>query len=120
MSAFAYINIFSCALMMVYLFYVAVKMPNRGMWVKRIAVIGLAAILCFQISDSLRPGHSPWHEAILHLMLAACLLVWRKEAIMFVKCRFTAPEESFIPKRSTDVIDMTDPRLHSVRGTGKE
>lgn len=123
MTAFEYLNTASCALLMGYTGYVAAVMPHKGMWLKRLMVGALAAILLFQILGSLRAsGVAPiaWHGALLHATLALCLLVWRKEAITFIKCRFTIPDETFIPKRKTDTIDLTDPQLRMARGRGKE
>lgn len=122
MNAFEILNVFSCLLLMIFVGYVAVVMPHRGMWLKRLTVMALAAILLMQILGAMgTSGIAPiaWHGALLHAMLAGCLLVWRKEARTFIKCRFTLQDMNDIPRRKTDPIDLTGQQLVMIRGTGK-
>lgn len=101
-----YANSAACLIILIFMLYTAYKMPGTGMWGRRFCVIGLSFALVFQIVSPFEDGWVPqstWHGALVHIILAACLLAWRKEAITFVRCKFTYPADQQIPlRRSTD------------------
>jgi hypothetical protein len=106
LDAIRYTNSAACLVVMIYMLYVAFKMPATGMWGRRICVIMLTIALGFQVVSPWEPFWVPqttWHGALLHTMLALCLIVWRKEAVVFVRCKFTYPPADQVPlRRATD------------------
>lgn len=101
-----YTNSAACLVIMIYMLYAAFKMPHKGMWGRRFCVIALTVALGFQVVSPFEPGWVPqivWHGALLHALLALCLIVWRREAVAFIRCKFTYPIEGNVPlRRATD------------------
>lgn len=100
-----YVNSGACLIIMIYMLYVAYKMPAHGMWGRRICVILLTVALGFQVVSPIESWVplATWHGALVHVMLAFCLLVWRKEAVIFVRCKFTYPPDDVVQlRRATD------------------
>lgn len=104
-DAIRYANSAACLIIMIYMLYVAFKMPATGMWGRRLCVILLSIALGFQVVSPLEAWvpQATWHGALVHILMAWCLLIWRKEAVTFVRCKFTYPPEDVVQlRRSTD------------------
>lgn len=98
-------NSVACFVMLIYMLIVAIVMPGTGMWPNRLIVWSVSGSLALQVISPWA-GWVPrivWHGAVLHIALAAALVIWRKEAMLFIRCKF-APEPIETPmRRTTDI-----------------
>ncbi len=106
-----YANSLACFIIMGYMLIAAIMMPNRGFWLRRVAVVSMTVALWFQIMSPFE-GWIPqivWHGALLHCTIAGCLLDWHREAVIFIRCKF-APPETPIPlmRRASDWVEVAD------------
>jgi len=105
-EALAYLNSAACVVLLGFLLVVAIVMPKRGMWGKRIVVILTTLAVGFDV-------------ALLPIMLALMLIVWRREAWVFIRCKFVVPDgmDNVPKRRTTDWADLSGAELrHTYRG----
>lgn len=114
------VNSISCAVIMAYMWRITLVMPASGMWGRKAIVVVLACALCLQIISPWA-GWVPrivWHGALLHACLAVALLIWRKEASLFISCKFSPPEEP--ENKGRRLSDITSAQQAFVKGGKKE
>jgi hypothetical protein len=117
-----YLNSAACSVLFSYCFVMAYRLPRRGFWLNRLMMCGVAWFLMAEIiqpwSGLLSP--SPWQATVLHTFLAAALLVWRKEALLFIKCKFTVPTPPSRMRRQSDFVPLDEGQAAHVSGGRKE
>lgn len=113
------LNTIACTVMLVYLLYAAWKMPGGlHMPLHKLAVWFLSSMLGFQCAAPFSDEISQpiWHGQLLHVAFAVLLLVWRKEALAFIACKFTAKPR--VPRQS-DLPYLAPDEMAKVRGRGR-
>ncbi len=115
-----YVNSVACSVMLAYCFVMAVLLPGaRYMWANRLVMWAVSTALAAQVVSpwsDLVPSPS-WPAALLHVCLAAALLVWRREAMCFLRSRFVIPPPK-TPRRR--LSDLTEADAARVSGGTKE
>jgi hypothetical protein len=123
------VNILACMVMFQFLAVIAILMPARGMWARRLLIIALTVALGCQVTASLaaiasQPGRDlgfvvslitnaytvrelfaepAWYAVLMDAAFATALLLWRKQAMSFVRCNFkAAPPQQHPMRRATD------------------
>ena len=120
------LNALACTVIFGYCYFVAVLMPGGlRMWGHKLVIWGVTWSLGLQMAAPFSGGLSASEPAgvMLHLFLAAALIVWRAEAMHFVRCKFVPPEPGAPPRRrSTDWGELPEqasamerPHLRRVR-----
>ncbi len=116
-------NTLACGVMLVYMLLISIVMPSRGMWANRTIIWVMTFALGFQIISPWA-GWVPrivWHGALLHISLALSLLIWNREAILFIRCKFSPPGDKPHPmNRATDWIRLSENETANVAGGLKE
>lgn len=113
------LNSAACSVLFAYCFVIAVLIPHKGMLLNKLVMLATAGSLMAEIvgpfSDWL-PAIT-WQSTALHTCLAVALLVWRKEAMCFIRTRFTVPELGEKKRRRlTDWIALNDRDQEYVSG----
>lgn len=90
-----YMNSAACLLMLGYMLVVAVIMPPRGAWLKRMGVWLLTVMLGLQVITPMVDWLPPvsWCTGIFHIALSVLLAAWRKEALALVRAKFGSTAE---------------------------
>ena len=104
LNVIAATNSAACFAMLGYMFVISVLMPNRGMWLKRMIVIATTIALGLQVIAPMVTWlpQVAWHGVILHVSLAGALLIWRREAMAFIRCQFVTEKAPEQMRRSSD------------------
>lgn len=122
------INAIACAIIFGYCAIVSAIMPGGWRMVgHKVVIWGLTMVLGLQIAAPFSPGISVQElpSVALHLLLAAALVIWRTEAMHFVRCKFVPQDPQATPRRRStdwgDLPDLTDEvrPLRQVAGTGR-
>lgn len=117
------LNAAACAVIFGYCFLASSRMPSRGMWANRLVIWVVTVALGLQMmgpwADWLpRPS---WPSVLLHVGMAVALVVWRHEALAFVRCKFAVPDEGapVLRRRGTDWMELSDEQAAKVAGGKK-
>lgn len=104
------VNSLACLVILAYCFIVAAVMPGGlEMLGHKVVIWGVTISAGFGAAGSFSEviGAPAWHVAALNFFLAAALIVWRAEAMRFVKCKFIPYEPGSTPRRrATDWGDL--------------
>lgn len=119
-----FVNALACAVVFAYCFIASWLAPARGLWISKVVLWVVTTALGLGImapwSDWL-PA-SAWQDVLLNASLALALLIWRREAMAFVRCKFTIPARRASPRRrSTDwaeLRELHERHRHQVAGGG--
>lgn len=117
------LNAAACAVVFVYCFIASVRMPGRGMWPKRLVIWVVTFSLGIQMMGPWADWvpKPAWQSVLFHVCLALALVVWRREAMAFVHCKFSIPDEAQVqPKRRvTDWAELHPDQAAKVSGGQK-
>ena len=108
------INALACAILFGYCFIVAGLMPGGlRMGAHKLVMLGVTLTLGAQVlapfSDLVEVRE--WPAVVLHVLLAAALIIWRAEAMHFVRCKFVPPQPGVTHRRRrTDWGDLAGPQ----------
>lgn len=103
------LNAAACAVVWAYCFIISVRMPGRGMWGHRAIVWVVTASLGIGMMGPWADWvpRANWSDTALNVCLAVALIVWRREAMAFVRCKFILPPEvdQHPRRRASDWVD---------------
>lgn len=113
------LNASACGVLFAYCFVVAARMPGGvKMMLHKVVVWTVSITLGLGMlgpwSDWLDPP--TWHGTILHACLALALIVWRKEAMAFLRWKFQIPDGEKRMRRTSDFAQLTDAEASAVMG----
>lgn len=115
------VNALACSVVFGYCFIASSLMPGRGMWGRRAILWGVTVTvglgMLAPVSDWLPPP--AWQDVAMNLCLAVALIAWRREAMAFIRCKFAAPPDPALRRRTTDWAELTEGQAANVTG-GKQ
>lgn len=116
------LNAVACSVIFAYCFIASVRMPSRGMWLNRLVLWVVTFSLMLQMMGPWADWvpKPAWQSVLLHACLALALIVWRHEALAFVRCKFTLPPGEEPRRRVTDWAELPDDQAAKVAGGRKQ
>jgi hypothetical protein len=106
------INVAACAVMLVFAAVVAIEMPHRGMWGRRLTLWALSFSLAAEATlpwTGILPAPT-WPAALLHALLALVMLAWRQELLALLRSKLHAADPPSPRRRKTDFGELDEAR----------
>jgi hypothetical protein len=119
-----YLNAAACSLLLVYCLPVATVMETPHRWALWPVFVAVVVALTVQIIDPFATWvpEIGWPAEVLNIAMALMLTMWRKEAMLFIRCRLgpeTEPPRHPM-RRLSDLRELTHAQAAQVRGRGLE
>lgn len=105
------VNVIACAVMLVFAAVVAIEMPHRGMWARRLTLWAVAVGLACQIAAPWSGGALPpvtWASSMLHALLAVVMLAWRAELLALLRAKIGAVSPDLSPRQLRRTTDWAE------------